>query len=272
VTSRARTVIVIPARYASSRFPGKPLAVVGGKTAILWTLQAAQEIPGIDEVYVATDDERIEAVIKAADGKVLMTPQSCRNGTERVASAGMQLGLEDEDIIVNLQGDSLITPAWFITELVAGLQQTSSASMTTPALRCDKESYLRFVEDRRHGRVGGTTVVFDSNHRAMYFSKEVLPYLPNTEAFEQTAVFHHVGLYAYRMKVLKEYAAMQIGPLERSEQLEQLRFMENGRSVHIVEVESHGHQFWELNNPADVTIIERMIADNAALTSHEQSH
>ena len=98
----------------------------------------------------------------------------------------------------------------------------------------------------------------------MYFSKEVLPYLNSADTFENTAVFLHVGLYAYRMNGLKDYCALPTGPLERAEQLEQLRFMENGRNVHIVEVEARGHQFWELNNPHDVMIIERMIKENTA--------
>jgi 3-deoxy-manno-octulosonate cytidylyltransferase (CMP-KDO synthetase) len=263
------TVIIIPARYASSRFPGKPLAEVRGEKAIVWTLRAAQAVPNIDGIYVATDDLRIKRVVEAAGGKALLTPEHCRNGTERVASAAMDLGLTDEDIAINLQGDSLLTPEWFITGLIQALQTERSASVATPALRCDEDSYRRFVEDRRHGRVGATTVVFDLQHRALYFSKEVLPHLTRADAldqFDQTAVFHHVGLYAYRMAGLRQYSAMQIGPLERSEQLEQLRFMENGRSVHVVEVHSRGHQFWELNNPPDVAIIERMMLENAALT------
>jgi 3-deoxy-manno-octulosonate cytidylyltransferase (CMP-KDO synthetase) len=259
------SVIIIPARYASSRFPGKPLAEVGGQQAILWTLRAARSVPAIDEVYVATDDLRIKRVIEAAGGKALLTPEHCRNGTERVACAAIDLGLSDEDIVVNLQGDSLITPAWFITGIIAGLKEAPTAAMATPALRCDQASYLRFVVDRRHGRVGATTVVFDLRHRALYFSKEVLPHLTSLDAFDQTSVFHHVGLYAYRMNSLRRYSALQIGPLERSEQLEQLRFMENGHDVHVVEVQSRGHQFWELNNPPDVAIIERMMAENATL-------
>jgi 3-deoxy-manno-octulosonate cytidylyltransferase (CMP-KDO synthetase) len=263
--SLIRTVIIIPARYASSRFPGKPLAKVDGRPAVEWTLQAAGHVGAIDEVHVATDDARIAAVVRAAGGSVLLTSTSCRNGTERAAEAATGLGLDDDDIIVNLQGDSLLTPAWFVSDLVAALQQAPDASVATPALPCDKESYLRFVEDRRHGRVGATTVVFDLNHRALYFSKEVLPYLPTAESFDDTPVFHHVGLYAYRMKALKTYGDLQIGPLERSEQLEQLRFMENGGDIHVVEVDSRGHQFWELNNPEDVAIIEKMMVYNATL-------
>ena len=259
------TVIIIPARFASTRFEGKPLARVAGKLAIEWTLRAAQSVPEIDAVYVATDDKRIQQAVESAGGRVLMTPAACENGTARVADAAAQLGLRDEDIVVNLQGDSLLTPPWFVTSIVDDLSKTRDASVATPALRCDLESYQRFVQDRRSGRVGATTVVFDLQHRAMYFSKEVIPYLPGIEAFDRTAVFHHVGLYAYRVKVLKEYGTLKAGPLEASEQLEQLRFMENGRIVQVVEVEAQGHQFWELNNPEDVAVIEKMIDDNAAL-------
>jgi len=119
-----------------------------------------------------------------------------------------------------------------------------------------------FLEDRRLGRVGGTTAVFDAAGRALYFSKEVIPYTGRDYApDEPTPVFHHVGAYAYRPGPLAEYPGWQEGPLERLEGLEQLRFLENGHAIACIEVEARGRQFWELNNPQDVPRLEAMMAE-----------
>jgi 3-deoxy-manno-octulosonate cytidylyltransferase (CMP-KDO synthetase) len=118
------------------------------------------------------------------------------------------------------------------------------------------------LADRKADRVGGTTSVFDTNKRAMYFSKEVVPFTSETFANDaETPVFHHVGVYAYRPAALADYPSWPVGPLEQLEGLEQLRFMENGRSVRCTEVKAKGRQFWELNNPEDVPRIEMMMAD-----------
>jgi 3-deoxy-manno-octulosonate cytidylyltransferase (CMP-KDO synthetase) len=128
-------------------------------------------------------------------------------------------------------------------------------------LRCDGRAVAGFLNDRRNGRVGGTTAVFGACGRALYFSKEVIPYTGRHYApDEPTPVFHHVGVYAYRPAALQAYPGWPIGPLETLEGLEQLRFLENGRPVLCVEVEARGREFWELNNPSDVPVIEAMLA------------
>ena len=260
-----QTIIVIPARYDSSRYPGKPLVKLHGTEAILHSYDAAWSVPGIDAVYVATDDDRIRKVAEAHKAGVLMTSRGCRNGTERVAEAAAKLGLSNDDIIVNFQGDAPLTPPWFIEAIVGKLKRTPEADMVTPVLRCDREGYLQIKEDRKEGRVGAVTAVFGDNGRAMYFSKEPIPYLPNADALAETPVFHHVGVYAYRMPALQSYCAWDIGPLEKAEGLEQLRFLANGGKVYVAEVESRGREFWELNNRSDVAIIERMMTANANL-------
>ncbi len=166
------------------------------------------------------------------------------------------------DIVVNLQGDAPLTPAWFVEDLIAGLQQDRSAEVATPVLRCDGRALNGFLADRRAGRVGGTTAVFGAGGRGLYFSKEVIPYTGKTYADDaETPVFHHVGVYAYRPEALTAYPTWPVGPLETLEGLEQLRFMENGRPVLCVEVQAKGRQFWELNNPEDVPRIEAMLAE-----------
>jgi len=258
-------LVVIPARFASTRYPGKPLVELRGatgeaKSLIQRSWEAAMGVSGIDRVVVATDDDRIKAAAEAFGAEVVMTSESCQNGTERCADALNVLGGE-YDIVVNLQGDAPLTPAWFIEDLVKGLSAHPVAEVATPVLRCDGRALNGFLEDRRHGRVGGTTAVFGADHNALFFSKEVIPYTGKTYTDgDETPVFHHVGVYAYRPSALTAYSRWASGPLEQLEGLEQLRFLERGAHMLCVEVEARGRQFWELNNPEDVPRIESMLA------------
>jgi 3-deoxy-manno-octulosonate cytidylyltransferase (CMP-KDO synthetase) len=259
-------LIAIPARYASTRYPGKPLAALKGATGQSLTLierswRAACAVQGVDRVVVATDDDRIRSAAEDFGAEVVMTSQDCANGTERCAEAHAALG-GGYEIVVNLQGDAPLTPQWFVEDLVKGLRDAPEADIATPVLRCEGAMLNSLLADRRAGLVGGTTAVFDASHRALYFSKEVIPYTGKDYADEaETPVFHHVGVYAYRPSALSSYPAWPTGPLERLEGLEQLRFMENGGAVLCVEVEARGRAFWELNNPEDVPRIEAMMAE-----------
>ncbi len=259
-------LIVIPARYASSRYVGKPLATLTGatgeaKSLIQRSWEAACQVAGVDRVVVATDDERIKLASEAFGAEVVMTSESCGNGTERCAEALQNLG-GGYDIIVNLQGDAPLTPHWFVEDLVKGLRADPEAEVATPVLRCEGRALNGFLQDRAAGRVGGTTAVFGTGGRALYFSKEVIPYTGQSYADDATTpVFHHVGVYAYRPAALADYAGWDMGPLEALEGLEQLRFLERGRPVLCVEVEARGRQFWELNNPEDVPRIQTMMAE-----------
>lgn len=258
-------LIVIPARYASSRYPAKPLAMLRGaggeaRSLIERSWRAACAVQGVDRVVVATDDDRIKSAAQAFGAEVVMTSEDCANGTERCAEAHALLG-GGFDVVVNLQGDAPLTPHWFVESLVQGLQGDPDAGIATPVLRCDGMALNSLLADRKQGRVGGTTAVFAADHKALYFSKEVIPFTSKTYADDdQTPVFHHVGVYAYRPAALADYPAWPTGPLEQLEGLEQLRFMENGQTVLCVEVEAKGRQFWELNNPEDVPKIEAMMA------------
>lgn len=259
-------LIVIPARYASTRYPAKPLAMLKGSTGEQHSLierawMAAQQVGSVDRVVIATDDDRIAEPAAAFGAEVVMTPESCANGTERCAAAYDVLG-SDAEIVVNLQGDAPLTPPWFVEELIASLRANPEASIATPVLRCDGRALNGFLRDRKAGRVGGTTAVFDARMRALYFSKEVIPFTPQTYSDEHdTPVFHHVGVYAYRPDALRDYPKWAAGPLEGLEGLEQLRFMEQGHHVHCTLVEAKGRQFWELNNPEDVPVIEQMMQE-----------
>ena len=257
-------LIAIPARYASTRYPGKPLVSLKGpdgeKTLIRRSWEAAMQVGGVDRVVVATDDARIRDHAEAFGAEVVMTSSDAQNGTERCAEVAKKL--PGFDVVVNLQGDAPLTPAWFVEDLVAGLRADPDADIATPVLRCDGRAVAGFLADRRAGRVGGTTAVFGDGGRALYFSKEVIPYTGRTYADDEpTPVFHHVGVYAYRPAALTQYPLWPMGPLEKLEGLEQLRFLEQGRRVLCVEVASRGRQFWELNNPSDVPVIEAMLQE-----------
>lgn len=260
-----KTIIIIPARFASTRYPGKPLAKLrlpdgSQKSLIQMSYEAASQVEGVDGVYVATDDDRIAVASKAFGADVIMTSEDCANGTERCADALAKAGIE-ADIVVNLQGDAPLTPPWFVDALIAELKRDATVGMATPVLRCDAQTYAHFMEDRRNGRVGGTTAVFDRERNAMYFSKEVLPYVDPGKLPNPIPVFHHVGVYAYRPAALKAYGEWPTGTMETLEGLEQLRFLENGHPVRCVEVNGKGRVFWELNNPEDIPRIESVLRD-----------
>ena len=253
------TAIVIPARYASTRYPGKPLAELKGATGVSKTLiqrtwEAALEGAEGVPVYVATDDERIKSAAEGFGADVIMTNPEARNGTERCADALQHL---EADVIVNVQGDAPLTPPSFVRAMIRAMDDPET-QVATPVLRCDAETLANFREDRANGRVGGTTAVFGAAMNALYFSKEVIPFVDGQP--EPVPVFHHVGLYAYRRAALETYASLAEGRLEKLEGLEQLRFLENGLPVTCVEVEAKGRVFWELNNPIDVERIESVYA------------
>lgn len=263
--------IMIPARYASTRYPGKPLVKLKGangvsKTLIQMTWEVGKAVPEADNVFVVTDDDRIADAARGFGADVIMTSEACTNGTERCADALIREQFEP-DIVVNLQGDAPLTPPWFLSNLISAMQADPALDAATPVLRCDRETLGMLLEDRRAGRVGGTTAVFDRDNRGLYFSKEVIPYVDGKTFAkpEDIPVFHHVGVYAYRPAALRRYMDWPEGRLERNEGLEQLRFLENGAHMKCVEVDARGRVFWELNNPEDIDRIESVLSKEAGL-------
>jgi 3-deoxy-manno-octulosonate cytidylyltransferase (CMP-KDO synthetase) len=257
-------LLVIPARYASTRYPGKPLVELRGadgqrKSLVRRSWEAAMAVPGIDRVVVATDDARISTHAEDFGAEVVMTSDTCGNGTERCAEAHAVLDGRF-DVVVNLQGDAPLTPHWFISDLLTGLEQDTSADAATPVLNCTGAMRADLLADRAAGRVGGTTAVFGADHGGLYFSKEVIPFAAGPFSADQpTPVFHHVGVYAYRAAALAAYPGWPPGRLESLEGLEQLRFLENGHRMLCVEVAARGRDFWELNNPEDVPKLESLM-------------
>jgi 3-deoxy-manno-octulosonate cytidylyltransferase (CMP-KDO synthetase) len=259
------SVILIPARYQSSRYPGKPLVELKGasgaaKPLIRRSVEAARRVRGVSGVFVVTDDERIAEACRPAKVGVIMTSPECRNGTERCAEALAQL--HDPDLVINFQGDALLTPPGFVEALAARMEDDRDALVATPAmlLRSDEVRVLQAEEEA--GRVGGTTVVTNDQGHALYFSKRIIPHLPGGAlSRDMAAVRLHVGVYAYRPEALERYAATPVSELETLEGLEQLRFLVAGIPVAVVDVQTPPFALRELNNPEDVAPIEQALAE-----------
>lgn len=257
------TVIIIPARHASSRFPGKPLASIQGQDGlsrplIEWSHSGAARVHGVDQIYVATDDERVAGTVDAFGGQVLMTPESCRNGTERVASCLDQL--PDAALFINFQGDALLTPPAYVEALIDFMNANPEAKMATVAVRCTAETYQHLAHDAAEGRVGGTTVVMNSVGEALYFSKRIIPYLPVDYSIESEApVLLHLGLYAYRRDTLTRYMEAGQTELEVLEGLEQIRFLVHGTPVSVIVMPPPPFPLVEVNNPSDIPIVEAIL-------------
>ena len=269
MTRDPTVAIVVPARFASTRYPGKPLVAIRGATGIgrplierSWDAAraaAAAIAPGV-AVIVATDDDRIATLARDFGADVLMTPESCANGTERCAAVLDRIDPAIE-IVVNLQGDALLTPPWFLAALVQALRDDPSIDVATPAVRATPAVHRRLLDDQAAGRVGGTTVATAADGRALYFTKSVIPHVPAARIGEPALpVYLHVGVYAYRRTALARYAALPESALEGLEGLEQLRFLDGGVAVRVVEVDPQGCDLWELNNPGDLAPIEAALA------------
>ncbi len=225
--SQRKVAVVIPARYASTRFPGKPLAEIAGKTMIERVYRQAQQAKLIDEVLVATDDQRIYDHVAGFGGRVLMTRDDHPTGTDRLAEvASLDPSLE---IIVNVQGDEpLIDPAT-IDRAIYPLLQDRTLDMSTIAARISSR------EEINNNTI--VKVVFSTGGKALYFSRLPIPYYRESESSASQNYFAHIGLYVYRRDVLLYLSGLKPTALEKAEALEQLRALEHGVSIKVVEVE-----------------------------------
>ncbi len=261
-----RIAIIIPARFASTRYPGKPLVALAGPdghamTLIEWTWAAAKAVPGIAEVVVATDDARIADHARARGMAVVMTSEHCGNGTERCAAALAGLAMQP-DVVVNLQGDAPLIPPEMVRAVIDMLAADPDLAMATAAVPASPAVLEHLQEDARNGRVGGTTVVCTRQGRALYFSKSIIPHVAaGTEP--EVPVLLHVGLYAYRPEVLAAYVAAGASRLERQEGLEQLRFLEAGIAPGVAICPAPDWDLLELNNPGDRPLLEAQLRRRA---------
>ncbi len=249
-------LIVIPARYASERFPGKPLQQLRGPASVSrplieWTWRVGVKALGRDNVVIATDDHRIGEVAEKLGARWVMTSASARNGTERCAEAIKQLGNAPPPLVVNLQGDSPLVPPHFIHALI-NKWRSCSAQVVTAYVDCDETLSQRIESEYRANGVGATTVVTSANAQALYFSKAPIPH----RRLGNMPIKMHLGLYAYTPDALRTYCSVPPTALEDEEGLEQIRFLDLGIPVHTVEVSLPPSGLWEVNNPEDVAIVE----------------
>lgn len=247
-----RPLIVIPARLKSVRFPEKPLAQIEGKNGnrkslIERTWNAAIAYEDADHI-VATDAETIADEVRQFGGRVMMTPESCRNGTERCAALVAQLDYRPE-FVINLQGDSPLVPVGLLAALVDNFRSLKDKpSLLTPVIACDATSADHMRRAQRAGQPLATTAAIDDQMNALYFSREVLPSAGPTYA--------HIGLYAYSVESLHHYATLPPAKLEMAEGLEQLRFIENGMAVKCFTYEGPETDMPEVNYPSDIDRVE----------------
>lgn len=256
------TAIIIPARYASSRFPGKPLVQIAGKTMIQRVWEIACKAHNAENVYIATDDERIKNKVEEFGGKCLMTSAECKNGSERVKDAIDQLEFKPE-IIVNFQGDAVRIPPEVLAKLIAGLKKQESFLCATPAVKIENQAYEEFLEFRKQGSTSGTFVTFNKDFKALYFSNAVIPFYRKDS--NNKSAWKHIGIYAYRYQGLEKYLALPESSLEATESLEQLRLLENGIDILVVPVDLGGVKTCSVDNPEDVAIAEAIIKEQGEI-------
>lgn len=224
---------IIPARYASSRFPGKPLTVINGKSMIQRVYEQASKCDSLNKVIVATDDDRIKSAVEAFKGNVILTSENHKSGTDRCSEVVEFLGVENQifDVVVNIQGDEPYINPQQISQVVSCFSN-QDVEIATLAKRISSSDELFNTNINK--------VIFDKAGNAIYFSRHPIPFQqnkPKENWLDNLEYFKHIGIYAYRSKTLSEITALQQSKLEVAESLEQLRWLENGYKIRVVETE-----------------------------------
>ena len=240
-----RSVIVIPARYESTRFPGKPLVKLANKPMIQWVYERAGQIPGVQKIIVATDDSRIADAVTKFSGNVVITPKNISNGSERVGFVAKDL---DAEIIVNLQGDEPLISADDVAKAIHTLAADPRLNIVTLGFPIQNEA------DWKNPAI--VKVVVDGQMNAVYFSRAPIPHFRDAHFRAIPRLFRHIGVYVYRKSFLLEYLSWPEGVLEKCEKLEQLRILERGYQIKVVESASLSPG---VDTPEDISIIEKLL-------------
>ncbi len=240
-----QVIVVIPSRYGSTRLPGKPLVSLAGKPMVQHVYERAKKAQTVHRVIVATDDQRIVDAVQAFGGEVRMTRVDHRTGTERIAEVAIH---EKGDIYVNVQGDEPLVDPVAIDTAVASLLEEPAAQISTVA------TPIRHAADIMDPNIVKTVLDFDSN--GMYFSRAPIPWVRDTQQKIHVKYWKHLGLYVFQRDALLEYPTLPQGELEKIEQLEQLRWLENGWKIRVAEVENDAVS---VDVPEDVTRVEKLI-------------
>ena len=242
-------ICVIPARYGSTRFPGKPLAKILNKPMIRWVYEQAQKAKKFEKVLVATDDRRIAQVVQAFGGEVCMTPSDLPSGTDRVALAVKNLQAE---VVVNLQGDAPLVSPHLLDRLVEVFETNPEIEVATPLKKITK------VEDLSNPNL--VRVVKDNNNFALYFTRSIIPFLRDVPEqqnwLNHFSFFIHVGIYAYRKNFLLKLTSLSQGSLEKAEKLEQLRILEHGHKIYTIETD---YESVSVDTPQELEHLNQML-------------
>jgi len=253
--------IVIPARYGSTRFTGKPLHKIAGLSMLERVWRIAKAVKDCHRVVIATEDDRIVTHAKSFGAEAVLTPESCTNGTERMAAA-VEVAQIEESILLNLQGDALLTPPWVLEAMIAEMKGSPDVDIVTPAVELVGASLESFRQHKLITPASGATVVFDRERNALYFSKAIVPYMRHAGI---ASTYRHVGLYGYRRESLAHYITLSPTPLEQTEGLEQLRALEHGMKIRVVVVDYKGRTHGAVDAPEDIALVEAIIAREGEL-------
>jgi len=245
MSEKMKTIAVIPARYGSTRFPAKPLALICGKPMIQWTYESTCKCPDFDQVLVATDDQRIMDAVEAFGGKAVMTSPDCRSGSDRIYEAVKDI---DADLIVNVQGDEPLMPAGVLHQLVELMGRTG-AEMGTVAVPFG-------IAGRDPADPNAVKVVVDNRDLALYFSRAPIPFQRDGGIAVEPLL--HWGLYAYHKAFLAQFVQWPTGRLEACEKLEQLRAMENGARICVL---TAAERTADVDVPEDIARVEELIRE-----------
>jgi len=248
-TRPPRVVAIIPARYHSNRFEGKPLALICGKPMIQHVYERAMQVEMLSRVAVATEDERIADCVRGFGGEVVMTRNDHVSGTDRLAEAATAMGIDEHDVVVNIQGDQPLFDQAVVEQVATPLLEDPALPMATLIYRIVREEE---ITDPNHVKT-----VFDRNGMALYFSRSPIPHQRNPEDVEKPTYYKHLGFYAYRKGFLLIFVGLPEGEWERFEKLEQLRALEFGYRIKVVLTE---HDSIEVDTPKDLARVEEMMA------------
>jgi 3-deoxy-manno-octulosonate cytidylyltransferase (CMP-KDO synthetase) len=239
-------IAVIPSRFGSSRLKGKPIVPIAGRPMIQRVYEQAQKSPVVTGVWVATDDDRIVTAVNAFGGNAVMTSDTCRSGTDRVAETANILKLGPDDIVINIQGDQPVFDPRSLEDLIAPFEQNPAVEMTTLAFKIQNPREITDPKDVK--------VVFDSRGRALYFSRAQIPF--PRDGGTQTDYYKHLGFYAYKKSFLDRFVTLPTGRCEAVEKLEQLRALEHGFSIHVALTPFDSP---EIDLPEDVQRVEKAL-------------
>jgi len=244
-----KVIAIIPARYQSNRFKGKPLAVIAGKPMIQHVVERATQVDLLSRVVVATDDRRIADAVAAFGGEYVLTRDDHVTGTDRLAEAVELLNIDEHDVVVNIQGDQPLFHQEIIRQVAEPLLEDPAVPMSTLIYKIIREEE---IEDPNHVKT-----VFDCHNNALYFSRSPIPFQRNPEEGEQPTYYKHLGIYAYRKGFLVTFVGLPEGEWEKFEKLEQLRALEFGYTIRVVLTE---HDSVEVDTPQDAQRVEEIMA------------